>query len=88
MVQASAAKLTSGAVHWLPEYGCAVLALNEDNTVTSTSLRLGYAKVYVVGADNWEHRLHRCVTGISTDCCIATLALLRVQPVLHCVRMR
>ena len=55
----------STAVHWFPEYGCAVLALQGDGGLEGPAggpgiqLGIGTAELHTVCLDSWEHKLHR-----------------------------
>jgi hypothetical protein len=44
-------------IHWLPEFGCALLPLRP--TADEPELRLGEIAVHLIQLDNWTFRLHR-----------------------------
>lgn len=58
-VEQGAALLRSTAVHWIPEFGCAILVLGPDASTADIHMLPDMAYMYLVGLDDWSHRIHR-----------------------------
>lgn len=68
VVEAVAWMCSGTHVTWLPEYGCALLAVNAaDSPVLggqvpscSFDMQLGELQLFMVWLDKWESKVHRC----------------------------